>query len=188
MFPPLPSWDAMHPLIVHFPVALLLVAPVLVLLGMLLPKQSRGLFIAALVLMALGTIAGYVAVATGEAAGELAERTPGVAAVLEGHEELAQTTRLIFTALTVIFGVILFAPLLFKRNLGRKRSLALNLAFLLFYSAGTVVLVNVAHQGGRLVHEFGVRAMITTNSAPAPPTKTDAKVGDQEQKRDGHDE
>jgi uncharacterized membrane protein len=188
MFPPVPSWDAMHPLIVHFPIALLLVAPVLVLLGMLLPKQSRGLFIAALLLMALGTIATYVAVATGEAAGELAERTPGVAAVLEGHEELAQTTRLIFTALTVIFGVVLFAPLLFKRSLGRKSSLALNLAFLLFYSAGALVLANVAHQGGRLVHEFGVRAMMTTNSVAAPQTKTDGKVVNQEQKRDKDDE
>src|SRR5512138_3423077 len=108
MFPPIPSWDSVHPLIVHFPIALLLVAPILVILGILLPRQSRGLFIAALVLMAIGTIATYFAVATGEAAGELAERTPGVAAVLENHEELADTTRVIFTALTVIFAVILF--------------------------------------------------------------------------------
>ncbi len=183
MFPPIPSWDAMHPLIVHFPVALLLVAPILVLLGMFLPKSSRGLFLAAFVLMVLGTAATYVAVATGEAAGEMAERTPGVAAVLEGHEGLAETTRIIFTALTVIFAVILFAPPLFKRDLGRKSLLALNLAFLLFYSAGAVMLINVAHQGGRLVHEFGVRAMMPTtataaSSAPEEKRKKKEQRGD----------
>ena len=32
-FPPIPSWDGLHPLIVHFPIALLLVAPLLVVLG-----------------------------------------------------------------------------------------------------------------------------------------------------------
>lgn len=175
MFPPIPNWDAMHPLIVHFPIALLLVAPILVLLGLLLPRQSRGLFIGAFVLMAFGTIATYFAVATGEAAGELAERTLGVAAVLETHEELAETTRLIFTALTVIFAVILFVPLLFKRRLGRRSFVVLSLAFLLFYSAGTFVLINVAHQGGRLVHEFGVRAMVAPSSQPVRPAGDDSE-------------
>ena len=184
MFPPIPSWDAMHPLIVHFPIALLLVAPILVMVGMFLPKHNRGLCIAAFVLMAMGTIATYVAVATGEAAGELAERMSGVAVVLEDHEKLAETTRLIFTALTVIFAAILFGPLLFRRRLGHRSSLGLTLAFLLLYSAGSLVLVNVAHQGGRLVHEFGVRAMVksTPRSARSIP-----ETGKQEQKRDEDD-
>jgi uncharacterized membrane protein len=187
MFPPIPSWDALHPLIIHFPVALLLVAPILVILGMLLPRQSKGLFIAAFVLMALGTVATYVAVATGEAAGELAERTAGVAAVLEGHEKLAETTRLIFTALTVIFAVILFAPPLLKRHLGHRSWLVLSMAFLVFYSAGMVVLVNVAHQGGRLVHEFGVRAMTTPSQAPRA-ASGDHETRSQEKKRGDDDE
>jgi uncharacterized membrane protein len=172
----------MHPLIVHFPVALLLVAPILVLLGMLLPKSSRGLFLAAFVLMVLGTVATYFAVATGDAAGELAERTPGVAAVLESHEGLAESTRIIFTALSVIFAMILFAPLLFKRKLRWKSSLALNLAFLLFYSAGAVMLINVAHQGGRLVHELGVRAMMTNNATAA--SSASAEKSKKKQQRD----
>lgn len=33
----------------------------------------------------------FVAVATGEAAGKLTERTPEIKAVLENHEELAET-------------------------------------------------------------------------------------------------
>ncbi|HEX6732749.1 MAG TPA: DUF2231 domain-containing protein [Pyrinomonadaceae bacterium] len=181
MFPPIPSWDAVHPLIVHFPIALLLVAPILIIVGMLLPRQRLGLFIAALGLIAMGTIGTYVAVATGEATAELAKTTPGIAAILEAHEELAETTRLIFTVLTVIFAAILFAPLLFKRKLGPKSSLVLIVAFLLLYSAGSLVLINVAHEGGRLVHEFGVRAMVTTNATSA---KQIPETNKQEKKHD----
>lgn len=174
-FPPIPSWDAFHPLIIHFPIALLLVAPVLVLLALILPKQARGLLIAALVVMALGTIATYFAVATGEAAGELAERTPGVAAVLERHEELAETTRAVFTALTLGFAAILFVPSILKRGLGRKSAAVVNLAFLVIYAGGAILLANVAHQGGRLVHEYGVRAMMTSGGASAPEQSRESK-------------
>ena len=187
-FPPIPGWDALHPLIIHFPIALLLVAPVLVLLGLLLPRQARGLLIAALVVMALGTIGTYFAVATGEAAGELAERTPGVAAVLERHEELAQTTRTVFTALTVVFAAILFVPSILKKGLGRKSAAVVNLAFLVIYAGGAVLLANVAHQGGRLVHEYGVRAMMTTGSSSAPAQNSESKeagekVGNREKEK-----
>ncbi len=42
--PPLPTWDGIHPLVVHFPIALLLVAPLLVLLAAALaPARGRGL-------------------------------------------------------------------------------------------------------------------------------------------------
>lgn len=174
MFPPIPSWDALHPLIIHFPIALLLVAPVLVLLGLLLPRQARGLLIAALVVMALGTIGIYFAIATGEAAGELAERTPGVATVLERHEDLAQTTRAVFTALTIVFAAILFVPSILKKGLGRKSATLMSLAFLVVYAGGAILLANVAHQGGRLVHEYGVRAMMTSGSGSAPAQSTES--------------
>ena len=45
-FPPIPSWDGLHPLIIHFPIVLLLVAPVLVLIGALLaPEKGRPLLL-----------------------------------------------------------------------------------------------------------------------------------------------
>jgi uncharacterized membrane protein len=161
MLPPIPSWDGLHPLIVHFPIALLLVVPILIVMGLLMPNKSRGILITAFVVMLLGTIATYVAVSTGEAAGELADRVSGVEQVLEQHEDLAETTRTIFTALTAIFAAILFAPSLFKKTLSHKITVAVNAAFLLFYLAGSVVLINTAHNGGRLVHEFGVRAVMS---------------------------
>ena len=167
VFPSIPGWDGLHPLIVHFPIALLLIAPVLVILGLVFSKHSKGVFLSAFVLMVLGTIAVYVATSTGAAAGELAERQKNVEAVLEQHEELAETTRTIFTALTIIFAAILIIPGLLKKNLGRASSAILHIAFLVFYLAGALVLANTAHQGGRLVHELGVRAMVTTNAGDA---------------------
>jgi uncharacterized membrane protein len=169
MLPPLPSWDGLHPIIIHFPIALLLIAPVLVVLGLIFPKNGRTFMVSAFVLMLIGTIAAFIAVATGEAAGELAERIPNAEAVLENHEELAETTRNIFTALTVIFGAIIFVPMIFKKEFGRRIIVPISLAFLLFYGAGTIVLMNAAHEGGRLVHEFGVRAMMAANGQQSAP-------------------
>ena len=169
MFPPIPSWDGLHPLIIHFPIALLLVAPILILLGLISPNRGRAFLGAALILMVLGTIASWVAVSTGQAAGELAERAAGAGAVLEQHEELAETTRSAFTILTGLFLVILFAPAIFRARFSQKLLLPAYIFFLLLYGSGVVLLVNTAHQGGRLVHEFGVRAMM----APTAQTTTE---------------
>ena len=168
MLPPIPSWDGLHPIIIHFPIALLLVAPLILLIGIFMPKNGRTFLVSAFILMLIGTVATFVAVSTGEAAGELAEHVNNVESVLEEHEELAETTRTVFAALTAIFGVVVFAPMLFKKELSRMIVIPLNLAFLLFYGSGVVLLLNTAHQGGRLVHEFGVRAVMSTTAQVNP--------------------
>ena len=169
--PPMPSWDGLHPLIVHFPVGLLLVVPFFVLLALVVKAHRRGLLLAALVLMVLGTAATWVAVETGEAAGKLAERSPEVNAVLGHHEELAESTRTVFTVLTLVFAGLIFAPALLRREPGEIATVALALLFLAVYGAGALVLSNTAHNGGRLVHELGVRSMMP--AAPLPPVHAD---------------
>jgi uncharacterized membrane protein len=173
MFPPVPSWDAMHPLVVHFPVALLLVAPLFVLMAAAWRRYELPLGVSALVLMALGAAGAFVAAATGEAA-EGAAKTAAAKAVLERHEELAEAVEATFAALTAAFAVVVFLPLVFRR---RTLPAALRAGaygvFLVAYAVGCVVLANTAHQGGRLVHELGVRAAVTSPAAaanaPAPP-------------------
>jgi uncharacterized membrane protein len=164
--PPLPSWDGLHPLVVHFPIALLLIAPLFVLLGVAL-SRGRPFLWAALLLMVIGTAGTFFAVSTGEAAGKLAERTPQINAVLEHHEQLAERTRAGFAALTAIFAVILLLPAAFRRKAGRLSRVVAPLLFLVFYGAVVVLLVNTAHNGGRLVHELGVQALVAPAPAPA---------------------
>lgn len=172
---PLPGWDGLHPIVVHFPVALLAIVPVFLLLGLIRPAWRRGLMWSALLLMVLGTAALWLAVPTGEAAEEVAERVPAAASVLEAHESLAETARAFFTILTLIFGVILQGLRTLRRETETGPALALHLPFLALYLAGVLVLMNTAHQGGRLVHEFGVTARpagaaaIPGESAAPPP-------------------
>ncbi len=180
--PPIPTWDGLHPLIIHFPIVLLLVAPLFVILGVLMPKSGRAMYLAALVLMVLGTLAALVSYQTGEAAGKLAERTPQINAAIERHEDLAETTRLLFSILTVIFACLLYVPKFLKFEIGRKTQALAAIIFLFFYASGALVLVNTAHQGGMLVHQYGVHALVAPDANNPPPAA--APVGEKSEEGD----
>src|SRR5271165_2564881 len=122
--PPIPTWQAIHPLIVHFPIVLLLIAPLFIAIGVAgKPDRSYPFLLVALILMALGTMSTFLAASSGDAAGHLLRNAPQVKGVLEKHEELAETTEVVFSALTLIFASILFVPRLLKlepaRAIGR---------------------------------------------------------------------
>jgi uncharacterized membrane protein len=175
-FPPIPSWDAIHPMIIHFPIVLLLLAPFLILVGALRrPERSRTILYVALAVMIAGTVGTYFAVASGEAAAQLAERNPQVEAVLERHEQLAEATRIGFSVLTVIFAAILVIPQVLKMTSTRIACTILPLAFLVVYGGGVLLLANTAHNGARLVHEFGVTAAV--RSSPTPSAAQEANKG-----------
>jgi len=162
-----PSWNGLHPLIVHFPIALLFVAPLFVILGIAVgPLKGRQFLVSALLLMALGTVSIFVAVESGAAAREVVKSTSAVRAVLQQHQDLAEATEVLFTLLTVVFAVLLYAPKLLRRELALRITVALLAVFLLFYITGALFLVKTAHQGARLVHEFGVTAPVAS-SVPA---------------------
>jgi uncharacterized membrane protein len=157
----------------------LLIAPIFIVVGAVLtPAKGRSYLVAAMVLLLVGTATIFVAVETGEAAGKLAERAPGMEQVLKTHESLAERTQAVFSVLSVIFLALLAVPWLLKREDTRLTTTILPLAFLVLYSAGALLLVNTAHNGGRLVHEFGIRAMVTSATADANatlPTETQDK-------------
>jgi len=168
-FPPPPAWDAAHPMVVHFPIALLLVTPVFILLGVILrPERGRGLLYAALILMTLGTISAYVAHEAGHAAEHAADHagqiSPEAKPVVERHEDLGKDTVVVFLVLTLLFAALILVPEFAPRFKTPLNTRLLPAVFLLLYFAGLSVLANTAYLGGRLVHEYGIRA-----GAPAAP-------------------
>jgi uncharacterized membrane protein len=164
-FPPFPTWDSLHPLIIHFPIALLLLSPLFILISTVLPPlKGRPYMIAALICLLLGTISLYMAVSTGEDAAELAERGGTVDAVLAAHEDLASETEIVFSGLSAILLGMFFLPRILRRQETRLLSTFTPLAFLALYSVGILFLINTAHAGGRLVHEFGVHAMVPASN------------------------
>ncbi len=165
--PPWPGWDGLHPLVIHFPIALLMVAPLFVLLALVLRRHATQLSWATLALLVLGTIATWVAVSTGRAAGELAEHTDAINAVILRHEEMAETTRLVFTVLTLLYALVTFAPGPLRRLRRPALALVTNAVFLVVLAGASLLVVSTAHQGGRLVHQLGVHAIMTGPPAPS---------------------
>jgi len=161
---PIPAWSGLHPLVVHFPIALLTVAPILMIVA-LLAKQERAFLTSALIVMALGTAGAWLAVATGEAAGHLVEGFPGAEPLLERHEEMAESARTLFTVLTLVFGALLAIPWAVKREPGRAVRLGSYGALLTVYAGALLYLASTAHQGARLVHERGVHALVAPGSS-----------------------
>lgn len=154
----MPPWSHVNPLIVHFPIALLLVAPLLVALGLGLPNLRPGLHCAALVLLVLGSLGALLAWASGEAAASLAQRTPELRAALDRHEQLAQFGALLFSLLTLLFALLwLFSA---SRQQARPKGavLALHLIWLLAAAGAMLILAQAGHLGGRMVHELGLHA------------------------------
>lgn len=159
-----PDWSGLHPLIVHIPIILLLVAPLLVITGVRFSSGKGRLFLgSAFTLMVLGTVMTYVAVASGELATKSVISPPGFEALLYEHRALAETTRDLFSMLTLAFAALLFARRMLTRELDSWVSTALFAVFLIFYGSGAVLLVDTAIKGGRLVHLLGTNPAVTSN-------------------------
>ncbi|GAB4386949.1 MAG: hypothetical protein Kow0022_17480 [Phycisphaerales bacterium] len=171
ILPPLPSWDAAHPVLIHVPLGSLPLALVFVLLSMVMRGQWSKMFAAsALILMVIGTLGAFIAVMSGEATAELAEGTGPMAVlsdpVIEDHEELAELARTVFAILTAVYAII-FVVLGRLSNRGKSGpAVWIQSAFLLLYGSALLLLVNAAHLGGRLVHEFGIHAPIARYTGP----------------------
>lgn len=180
-FPPIPTLDSLHPMIIHFPIVLLLLSPLLILISAVLPPpKGRPYMVIALIMLLLGTGSIYLAAESGEAAARLAERGGPVDAVLAAHESLAEETEIVFSILSAILVGVIALPRLLYREETTLTATLLPLSFLVLYCAGIVFVVNTAHAGARLVHEFGVHAVIPAESgqSSAVPTTTQAAKTD----------
>ncbi len=130
-----------HPALVHYPIALTILAAAFQLWALLGRRDS--FFLPALVCLCAAGALGILAALTGTAQEQLVEQLPGIHAALERHEALGN-----LSAWTLGLGGLLSVYLHLK---GRLRPRLFLLALVL---AGILVLVT-GHYGGRLVYTYG---------------------------------
>jgi len=159
-FPSFPGWDGIHPAMAQFPVALLLVAPLMLVISLFARQAWRAWAGSALVLMVLGTAAAWFAVASGHAAGQLVDKVQGLERAIGQHEALGIATRNLFTLLTVVWALVMLVPIWRKKALAPALRIGIQVGFFACYIVATAVLANTAMRGGLLVHDYGVRAML----------------------------
>jgi len=175
-FPSIPGWDGIHPLMVQFAIVLLTVAPLFLLVSLFSQKAWRTWAGGALLLMALGTLASWLAVGSGHAAGQLVDKSGAVAPMLAGHEALGILTRNLFTGLTLVLAGLVFVPAMLKKPLPNPVRIGACALFLVMVLGSTLVIANTADRGGRLVHELGVRAMLASAEPPAATQHATSRV------------
>ncbi|MGQ9914916.1 MAG: DUF2231 domain-containing protein [Thermogutta sp.] len=163
-----PPPEGYHVLLIHFPIALLLVAPLFILLGALVAARWQGFAVVAALLMVLGTAGTWVAVSTGETARDVIEEASDEALeVLEEHEELGELTRNIYTGLTAAYVIFVLLTLVWGPIAKAAIRIPLGLIFLALSAGAALYLAGTAHLGGRLVHEYGIRATLAEAARPA---------------------
>ncbi|MGE3108701.1 MAG: DUF2231 domain-containing protein [Phycisphaerales bacterium] len=182
-FPPIPPWEGLHPIVVHFPIALLMVVPLFVAASLFLDKSRRPIVACTAALLLLGAGSILLATMTGDASEANAKAVPGSEQLLESHEESAELARNVFLGLAGAYVVLVLGPVLLKRDSNRGLRVGISAAYLAAQLVGCVLLARAAHDGGRLVHELGVRAPLGgagTGSAPlgSPPANQPAAEDD----------
>jgi uncharacterized membrane protein len=145
----IPGWAPnIHPLVVHFPIALLMTAAGLDVAGLAL-RCNRSLRFVATALYVLGTLTIVAAYFTGRAAADTIW-LPGMAhAAVKEHWDWAFRAVMFFTILTAVRLVLLWRV---RPDPRPALVAALTLAGLL----GVVLLGETGDRGGRLVFQYGV--------------------------------
>lgn len=142
----LPDWAPnLHPVLVHFPIALLVMAVALDLMAVLSPqaftRRATGIYLLGSILLLLTYISGRDAGAT--------VFTPGMAhGLVQEHWDWAMWTTIYFWGLSL-------GRVLVRARLSSGHRL-LRAAFLIAGSCGVALLTMTAERGARLVYEYGV--------------------------------
>jgi len=148
----IPEWAPnVHPLIVHFPIAILVTA-VLINFFSLIFKKYEWLTKASISLYILGAISAITAFFTGRAAADSLQLPTKVINTLTTHADRAEITVLYFTVFTVAYAVFLIFE---KRMLGKISSVVKPLMFLLALF-GVYLVFLTADAGGKMVYGYGL--------------------------------
>lgn len=150
----------LHPMIVHFPIALLITSVLFDAASKIFKRDS--LRDGALWLLVLGLIGGIAASIAGDFAEEAAEKAGIAESLIETHETLAFVTM-------GIFGVLLVWRLFLRNNFTAQL-----FAIYLFVAAiGVGTLSATGYYGGDLVYEHGAGVNVVSHSTSTVASKHD---------------
>ncbi len=145
--------ELLHPLVVHFPIALLLVGVLLRCIALFLKRSELYpyVMVSSWIILGIGVCCAWLAVLAGEFAADVVGKNLCQPNILQDHKKLAYTAAILFTCALLLdwgkmWGKNYFSPL-FNKVIGVTR-------FVLFLVA-TVILLSAAYFGGSLVYEQG---------------------------------
>ncbi len=146
---PFPS---LHVMVIHFPIALLFLAPLFD-IGCMVFRERVWLDRAAATLYVMGTIGAGAAYLTGQrAAAALQDLSPATESALADHENLAVLTLVALSVVSLVRLMVSWLARYDRRiNVGIFRLVAIPVAL-----AGLAVLALTADRGGNLVYRHGV--------------------------------
>jgi uncharacterized membrane protein len=145
----MPTLAQLHPQVVHFAIALLLLGVLFRLIS--LTGKLKFTDHAAAALLILGTVAALVSVKSGDAAHGPVERIPGARPVVVEHEEAAETTHDVF-AVVVLLELIALGMVLSPRTAGATRWVHAASAVVGVWGGWT--LYKTAELGGEIVYKY----------------------------------
>lgn len=142
--------ELIHPLLVHFPIALLLVGSAIRFLHFILRQKSIGKVVLSLswILLFLGVCFAWLTVLAGEFAEDIVRSSLCKLDVLEDHKNLGYTTAILFSV-ALVFDI---GKSWIKHSILR---LLLTIATAIIYLTGSAILILTGKYGGSLVYDQG---------------------------------
>ena len=143
----IPNWaPGIHPLIIHFPIALLVMAVFANLVEVILSKEwitkSR------IWLYIFGTLSALAAVLSGREAADDASPPFNAEMTLSNHSDMGHYTLYYFATFTLLQLIAL--------RLGKADNKSLKIIFLLLAVVGFYLLLQTGDLGAKLVYKYGV--------------------------------
>ena len=171
--PPIPPLEGLHPIVVHFPIGILLIAWIPMLIALIDKKRRHTWFASAAMLLIVGTIGAFAAVFTGEATEDIVgESSQLIHDAIHEHEEAAELARNLFIAATIVFLVVWGVGAKINEKKRMMVGIAGGALVVASYSVACVSLMNAGHLGGELVHIHGIHAPIGSSSTPSASLST----------------
>jgi len=135
--------EVFHPLSVHFPIVLLLMATLFKLIGLWSSKETWDY--GGRLLLILGVIGIWISIYTGDLADGIVARQLCDPTILKDHENLAYATAWIFTSALILELLMLYIELIKTKKV--------SILFVLLLLIGTGFLMYVGHLGAELVYQ-----------------------------------